>query len=343
MTGDILLVDWLGRGGIAQTTAAWVLAIIAAGGHPTIVTRQGSDLAGLPGAVAVGTSGGRLRTHRRLARAAAVLIERRSYEAVVVQNYLIPPVEAVIWRAAARRGTRAVFAVHNHRPHARRAGSRARLTDLLRRSDDLVFHSDFVATAVRGKGTARVHVLPLPPAPGAIGADLNRSSLIDPGSRWAVHFGITGRSYKGGATVEGVARLATGGGWRVAVAGASAVAPSNGVAAPGYLDDGVLWDLVGSAEAALLPYRAASQSAAVLLAQALGTVPLTSRVGGISEQVLDGTDGFLLPADAPPRAWLDRMEALEDPRVADKMGHAARARGRRAADGFGRLAPKVLA
>ena len=343
MTGEILLVDWLGRGGIAQTTAAWALAITAAGGHPTIVTRQGSDLALLPGAVAVRIGGGRLRTHRRLAHAAAVLLERRTYEAVVVQNYLIPPVEAVIWRAASRRDVRVVFAVHNHRPHARRAGSRAGLTNLLRRSDDLVFHSEFVATAVRLPGTACVHVLPLPPVPGALGADVSRPALIDRESRWAVHFGITGRGYKGGATVEGVARLATGNRWRVAVAGVSAVAPSNGVAAPGYLEDGLLWDLVGSSDAALLPYRAASQSAAVLLAQALGTVPVTSPVGGISEQVVDGTDGFLVPIGAPPRAWLDRMEALEDEHVAEGMGHAARARGRRAADEFGRLAPGVLA
>jgi glycosyltransferase involved in cell wall biosynthesis len=65
----------------------------------------------------------------------------------------------------------------------------------------------------------------------------------------------------------------------------------------------------------VLPYRLASQSGAVVLAQALGSVAVASSVGGIPDQIADGVTGRLVPADAPPSTWAGVLRELTDPAV----------------------------
>ena len=139
------------------------------------------------------------------------------------------------------------------------------------------------------------------------------------------------RSYKG---VDVVADLAAHGldGWRFAMAGTGAPVGLPGIdAVPGYLSTPDLAATVGGATAAVLPYRFATQSAAVLFAQKLGVVPVASAVGGIAEQIHDGVDGLLLPADAGLGHWRDALAVVR----ADHLLLADGARRRAAAADVG--------
>jgi glycosyltransferase involved in cell wall biosynthesis len=57
--------------------------------------------------------------------------------------------------------------------------------------------------------------------------------------------------------------------------------------------------LFSAADAAVLPYRSATQSGVVQLAFAYGTPVIATAVGGLPEAVSDGVDGLLCPPDDP--------------------------------------------
>ncbi len=42
MSSSVLMIDWLGRGGIAQCTEAWAIELGGAGHAVTVVTRKPS-------------------------------------------------------------------------------------------------------------------------------------------------------------------------------------------------------------------------------------------------------------------------------------------------------------
>src|SRR5688500_8080170 len=128
---SVVIVDWLGRGGIAHTTHEWVTAIGGAGHEITVVTRPGRDLAGVP----VNTVGGRGRSQLAVVRAAARKIDEVRPDLVVVQNYVIPALERPVFAAAATAGARVAVVVHNHRQHSLASGSRLGLRSTLRRAD----------------------------------------------------------------------------------------------------------------------------------------------------------------------------------------------------------------
>jgi glycosyltransferase involved in cell wall biosynthesis len=50
----------------------------------------------------------------------------------------------------------------------------------------------------------------------------------------------------------------------------------------------------------------------VVLAQALGSVPVATRVGGLPEQIDDGVDGVLVAPDAGIDEWRGVLDALAD-------------------------------
>jgi glycosyltransferase involved in cell wall biosynthesis len=314
---SVLLVDWLGRGGIAQTTEAWVAELRSQGAEVAVATRAGRELADQPGdVVASPDRGGAVLSHARLARRAARAIEERRPATVVVQNYVLAPLERPVYRAARSVHARVVVVVHDHRLHSPLAGTRAGLRGALRDADAVVAHTRFVADAVRSySDRGEVVVVPHPVAVGM----LDRPRPPEPplraggtGERLAVHFGVLKRGYKGTATV---AALARGGvpGWRLAALGSGAPTDVPGlVAVPGYVPTGTLVAAVEQADVALLPYTLASQSGAVVLAQVLGTVPVASAVGGIPEQVADGVTGRLIPPGAPIEVWRAVLEELSD-------------------------------
>ena len=317
-----LIVDWLGRGGIAQCTHA-MTEVLQHDSHTTVVTVAARELDGRH-VVGVESGGNRLRRHRQLAVHAADEIRHRRPDVVIVQNYVIPPIERIVHQAAIDVGARLVTVVHDHRLHSPFAGTSKGLASLLERADTVVAHSNYVAERLPVAGGSDVRVLPLP-VPPEYHADgepvvTPRHGLL------ALHFGVLKRQYKGTDLVE---RLAAAGvdGWELAVVGVGAptgVTGLTGVAR--FVTAGELAASVSAAHAVLLPYAHGSQSAAVSLAQARGTVPVASAVGGIPEQIEDGVTGFLVPAGAGDDEWSRVLERLRDDELRARMGDACRER-----------------
>jgi len=149
--------------------------------------------------------------------------------------------------------------------------------------------------------------------------------VVTPGGEpVALHFGNLHRSYKGSATVFRLAKRGAPG-WRFALVGVGAPEGGPGVEAVGrFLDAAELVATVAASDATVLPYARASQSAAVVLAQALGSVVIASAVGGIPEQIEHRRTGWLIPPSAPDGAWLEALEALSEPSERSRIASAAK-------------------
>jgi len=328
---SVVLVDWLGRGGIAQTTEAWAIELEARGIAAQVVTRPGRELGS--GAVSVRSARGHrwhIAAHHAVAEEAARTVRELRPSAVVVQNYVVPALERRVYAAARSVCARVVVVVHDHRLHTWRAGTSAGLGRVLKRSDTIVAHSDFVASRIeRSTGRSDVAVIPHPAQVGMLRHDrmmpeFGRAS----GSADLLcgHFGVVHRRYKGGDIVGDLA-ADDGSGWRFVVAGVGAETSSaSGVAVAGYLSPGLLVGLVDATDATLLPYRAATQSGAVVLSHLLGSVPIASAVGGIPEQIEHAVDGILVPAGASLDAWREALCTLRDDTYRMELARAGVAR-----------------
>jgi glycosyltransferase involved in cell wall biosynthesis len=323
-----VIVDWLGRGGIAQTTVAWARELGAAGHDVVVVTRPGRDLPGSGFTVVEAPAHrGRIRGHRAVASVAGQVIGQQRPDTVLIQNYVLPPLERPPYEAARNVGARLLAVVHDHRLHSLAAGTGFGLRAHLRLADAVLAHTPFVAEAVRAVTGRPVEVLPLP-APVAL---LEHATATD--ARFAagdqllaVHFGVLKRGYKGTDTILELARRGVPG-WRFAVLGNGAPQAAPGVVTvPGFVDGAVLVDAVQASAATLLPYRIASQSAAVVLAQAVGSVAVATAVGGIPSQITDGITGRLLRPGASIEAWAAVLAELADADARRPLADAARAK-----------------
>lgn len=332
----VLLVDWLGRGGIAHTTGAWAETLVGDGHDVMIATRPGRELDTIacPLPYAPAGRGGRLVAHGALAQSAARLIGDWRPDLVVVQNFVFAPFEWPVALAARRAGARLVYVIHDHRLHSLAAGTRAGLRSSLRIADEVWAHTVFVANAIERYAGRSATVVPLPVPPALVPAPwaLRPAPALTPPTSdrpvyTAVHFGVLKRGYKGTDRIVDLARDGVAG-WRFHFLGVGAPVHVVGVdCSPGFVDAPTLVEAVERADATVLPYRRASQSAAVTLAQALGTVPIATAVGGIPEQIDDGVDGLLLPVDADRRAWAGALGRLaQDPVWTQAMARAGTAR-----------------
>lgn len=79
----------------------------------------------------------------------------------------------------------------------------------------------------------------------------------------------------------------------------------------GYLSDSAMLDEIASHHAALLPYSSATQSGIIPAVLAAGRPVISTRVGGLAEQVRDGVDSLLCPPNDPD-AIADAIEMLDD-------------------------------
>jgi glycosyltransferase involved in cell wall biosynthesis len=340
-----VIVDWLGRGGIAQCTAAWADTLRQDGGEVRVVTRSGRDLDGWPGPlVHSAVRRTRLAAHRAVVQAAARELSELRPRQIVVQNYVVPLLELPLLRAAQRSGTSFILVVHDHRLHSRLAGLEQGLGRLVRGADVVVTHTEHVAEHVRRRhGRTDITVLPLPTQTSMValegGEPLASAGL---GQRLAVHFGIVRRGYKGADMVCRMAEAAPEG-WAFAIIGRGAPrATSNLTGADAYVPAADLVETLRQSAVTLLPYRYATQSGAVVLAQSLGSVPVATAVGGIPEQIRDGETGMLIPAGADLHVWLEMLRRLAEPGRIEEMSCAARhdavARHERFVDGARTLA-----
>jgi glycosyltransferase involved in cell wall biosynthesis len=308
---NVTLVDWLGRGGIAQTTETWAVELARRGHGVTVATRGGRELApDVAEVVTASTRGGAVAAHARLARAAAAAVRERRPDCVVVQNYVVPPLETPVYDAARAVGARLVVVVHDDRLHTRRAGTHVGLRRHLRDADVVVAHTHAVARRVTRDAGRTVLVLPHPVPVGMVDARRGGHGP-PPEGRWAAHFGVLHRGYKGTALVEALAGTVPGWAFVVLGVGAPASRP-NLVSIPGFVTAERLVDTVAASAATVLPYSHATQSGAVVLAQALGSVPVVTGVGGIPEQVTDGRDGLLLAPGADAACWRAALHRLDD-------------------------------
>ncbi len=323
----VLLIDWLGRGGIAQCSAEWVTELERGGAEVRVVTRAGRELAASAGsrAVVAGGTGNALSAHHAVVRTAVDTVRSWRPDVVVVQNYVVAALELPLHRAVASAGAHGIVVVHDHQLHSRLAGSSLGLRSIVRTAGTVVAHSTFVAGAVR-RSTRRddVRVLPHPVQRAMVGESPRPHA--DGGDCMAVHFGVVKRRYKGTGVVLDLAARGVPG-WRFAVLGNGA--PQSAVGAecvPGFVDAPVLVERLRTARAALLPYSMATQSGSVVLAQALGTVPVATAVGGIPEQIEDGVTGRLLAPGAPADAWRGVLDELRDDGVAASLAAEAQRR-----------------
>jgi glycosyltransferase involved in cell wall biosynthesis len=347
---SVLLVDWLGRGGIAQTTEAWALSLNDAGVEVEVVTRPGRELG--DGAIAVvdaASARNRVSAHRAVARAAARRIRETRPDAVVVQNYVLPPLETPVTDAARAVGAKVIEVVHDHRLHTWQAGFRFGLSGRLRNADVVVTHSRFVADGVRAFAPTTEPVVVPHPVP--VGMLRHRREVPEPfAARRASNddlvcgqFGILTRRYKG---VDVVAQLAASinFGWSFVAAGIGAPTDARDVlGVPGFLAPGALCGLVTATDATLAPYRFATQSGVVVLGHVLGSVPVASATGGIPEQIEHDVDGILVAPDAPLSAWRAALARLTDDEHRKSLAVAGEARAWREHEEFSRRVREVVA
>jgi glycosyltransferase involved in cell wall biosynthesis len=94
---------------------------------------------------------------------------------------------------------------------------------------------------------------------------------------------------------------------------------------PGYIPDDELTKLLIDADLMVAPYRSATQSGAVEMAFGAGLPVIASRVGGLADQIDDGTDGLLVPADDVASLSHALLEATDHPTL-DRLIAGARSR-----------------
>ena len=309
----VLLVDWLGRGGIAQMTETWAMELQAGGVQTAIVTRPGRELG--EGSISVrdvAERRNRLLAHATLVRAAVQAVHELRPTAVVLQNHVLPPLEAAVDRAARRAGALVVRVVHDNRLHSRWAGTQVGVRRLLQRADILLAHTRYVGDRVAADVGRDVEVIPLPVQVGVLAHEVcPLPGAFQGAGNLALHFGVVHRGYKGTDVIVKLAEQAIPG-WRLGVLGAGAPTAPGLATVPGFVAPGVLVAAVRASAASMLPYRFATQSGAVVLAQALGSVPIASAVGGLPEQIEDGRTGILLPQGADVDAWRAALASLDD-------------------------------
>ncbi|MCB1030071.1 MAG: glycosyltransferase family 4 protein, partial [Acidimicrobiales bacterium] len=232
---------------------------------------------------------------------------------VVVQNYLIPAVEELVYRTARSSGTRIVMVVHDHRHHTLLSGTHLGLKNQIRSADAVVCHSRFVAREVLRSTGRKPTIIPLPPPLGVLAARQPYGSVLpelEPGKLRAVHLGVLSRrSGKGTDVVVEIAKRKPVG-LEMVFLGSGAPIVEGAITIDGFLDAGVLTQAVSSASLALLPYRFASQSGVIPLCQALGVVPVVTNVGGLSEQVDHGRTGFIMSENSTTDDWLSLLRNL---------------------------------
>lgn len=340
MMPDVLLIDWLGRGGIAQLTDTWRVVLESTGLTVRVVSRGAAHLATdrsvekrIPGLI------GAADAHVRLVRAVTADIRRYKPRVVVLQNYWAPMLELPVLAAASRVGARVIVVVHNHRPHEVRAGVKVGLGSLLRRADVVLTHTAFVRDNLGVSGvTVRVVEHPVQLGVHRLEPQVIPELEAAMSGPVAVMFGVLRRTYKGAALLTSLGSESAA--WTVVAAGVGAQQVDIAdVRHDHFLTDAELRWLVSGASAVLLPYSAATQSGAVVLAQSLGTPPLATAVGGIPEQICDGRSGLLIPANAPSSEWSDRLRCIRtEPEWWTGVGRSsadeAWGRHERAASGF---------
>lgn len=307
---SVVVVDWLGRGGIAQTAEVWASTVCRYGVPVELVSRPGREIAvDRPGKL---TRGPRGVQHAGVVAAAVRAIRLRRPRLVVIHSWLLPVSELPVYFAARAVGAELVVVAHNHESHTRSTGLDIGLSKALGMADRVICHSDFVANSIRLPNTTSLSVIPHPKPEGLLRFDMGVGAATDRPT--CLQFGVQ----RGTKDVTLIAALADEryDRWSFIAAGtlANALKPSKGLdVRTGFQSAESLVAIVRQSDAVLLPYERASQSGAVVLARCLGAVPIASAVGGIPEQIDDGEDGILVSPGAAQGEWVAALDKAANP------------------------------
>jgi glycosyltransferase involved in cell wall biosynthesis len=86
-----------------------------------------------------------------------------------------------------------------------------------------------------------------------------------------------------------------------------------------YIPDQEVHRYFSAADYCVLPYKSATQSGITAISLEMNTPVIATDVGGLSEFIHDGKNGFLVPADAPPKVWADKIQAVMNLETRDKL------------------------
>ncbi len=308
---SVVVVDWLGRGGIAQTAEVWVRSLRGLGVTAQLVSRANREVVvDRPGIV---QRGPRAVQHAGLVATAARTILRVRPTIVVIHSWLVPLAELPVYVAARAVGAEVILVAHNHRSHTRSSGLDIGLDRAFAATDRIVCHSSFVANRIDQGGGRNLSVVPLPRPEVLLSSDTgpNGRDGLPP---ICLQFGVRRKT----KDVELVSALAArrSDDWQFFVVGTMAddVSPNRLVnVQKGFQTPEALVQHVRKSDVVLLPYERASQSAAIVLARCLGSVPIASAVGGIPEQILHGEDGLLVPPKAGIEEWMGALDEAAVP------------------------------
>jgi glycosyltransferase involved in cell wall biosynthesis len=342
------------RGGVARTTTELVRALEARGHQVRFLTPRRQ----YPGWLFPGADDRDPEACPRLVCAEAVLeplnplawsASRRRALAVAADAWVVPSwtwAWAGWWRFLLRAShPPAVAVVHNPADHD--AGFRHRLAAraVLGRCRALFTHAkvleEALAAAYPGRPTASC------PLPGTAVATLPQRSIarreldLPDSPRVALFVGLI-RPYKGvDLLLEALARLPSASDWQLVVAGepwgeqgafverkVRELGIGNRVRLRlGWVPEPEVPWLLAAADVVVLPYRSGSQSAVAPLALGAGIPVLSTAVGGLSEIVRHGIDGWIVqPGSA--EALAAALELLDRPML-ERLARGAR-------DGAGR-------
>lgn len=257
----------------------------------------------------------------------------------------LAPCIGSVGRLLRRAGVEPIVICHNVEDHERALWKRALGLYVLTCSHRFVAHSKADAEAIaRAFPAARVSVCPNPlptsaPPPARI---LPRRARIE-----ILFFGLV-RPYKGlDVLAEAMERLGdadvfltVAGEWwiRDTPLRARLEKLARVELIDRYVSDTEAADLLGRADAVVLPYRQASGTAVAPLAYRYGKPVIASRVGGLADMVAEGVSGFLVPP-GDPAALAEAIRRLPGS-FAPETVHAE---GTRLLRTFDDLAPAVRA
>lgn len=232
-----------------------------------------------------------------------------------------------------RRLVAVVLTVHDRQPFQGAAVSplQRRGRGAWKAADALVVHTAEAAAHLRAAGAEAHQILVVPHPPLALPADLQPSQFVPP-VRTLVLFGEL-KPYKGlEVLLEALARTTTTQ-LRLIVAGrprmevAALVDRARAIGLGDRiewrlhrLDEPELAEVLGRADAFVLPYLHADASGVLALVLALGRPVVASRVGAMAEVLEDGVSALLVPP-GDVAALAHALDRLGDDRTASQLAH----------------------
>ncbi len=262
----------------------------------------------------------------------AVIVVHVIPQVVPAQLMLLAAAGAGATRSDGSRGPTPVAVAHNVLPHETRPGDKALMRALLRRVAAVVVHSSEQALLAGTLGARVVRQLDLPahlpggpPVPRVPGQDGTRLLAL----------GIV-RDYKGvdlllealrevpGLTLTIAGELWGAAGQQVRDLAAQPDLTGRVEILDGYVPADQIAPLLARHDVLTLTYRHATASQNVLLAARHGLPVLATEVGTFGDQVRDGIDGLLVPAQ-DHTALVAALRRLADPAYVARLASGVRA------------------